>query len=122
MLEEVKAFQKKWNAPVGVEAVQGFQAVPQMLRVQDPTLSVFDLTPIGDKYTRAQPASVAWAGGRILIPRAEKPWIRPYVGEMRSFTGLGDAHDDQVDMTTHGWNVLYREAPAGQEGAVEGGW
>lgn len=46
-------------------------------------------------------------------------WLDPYLDEMRKFTGLNDAHDDQVDMTAHGWNTLYREIPVSRTGRIE---
>ncbi len=79
-----------------VEAVGGFKAVPQMLRVQDPNLDVVDITPIGDKFTRALPVAAAWRDGRVRLPGAAS-WLEDFLDEVKIFTGLKDIHDDQVD-------------------------
>jgi hypothetical protein len=73
-----------WNAPVVVEAVGGFKAVPQMLKEIEPRLRVrharmgapeegeegsarVSNIPV-NKFLRAQPAAAAWNAGRIRIP------------------------------------------------------
>jgi predicted phage terminase large subunit-like protein len=116
--------------PIAVEAVGGFVAVPQMLRAAAPALRVLPLGEVGtpgyrlvraDKFTRAQPVSHAWRGTteagketprRVLVP-IDAPWVHALITECQAFTGLGDAHDDQVDCLSHGWNRLYQERPAG---------
>lgn len=92
------------NAPVHVESVGGFKAIPQMLRALGLT-RVVEIEPIGDKFTRAQPAAAAWADGRILVPDDNPPWLGPFLDEVARFTGVNDAHDDQVDGLSHGWNA-----------------
>lgn len=121
VIAELRRLQQKWRCPIGVEAVGGFKAVPQMMRAMDPMLDVFDITPMGDKFTRALPVSAAWLDGRVRVPD-KATWMRAFLDEVGTFTGVGDAHDDQVDVLAHGWNALYREAPARQQGAVTGGW
>lgn len=49
-----------------------------------------------DKFSRAQWVAAAWNEGRILVPR-EAPWLRAFVDEIGSFTGVADKSDDQVD-------------------------
>jgi hypothetical protein len=113
--------------PVAVEAFGAFQAIPQMLREQAPGLRLLELGGDpkepkaklyrADKFTRAQPASRAWKGdvgkpGRIRIPH-DAAWAHAWIQEHNDFTGLGDLHDDQVDTTSHGFNRLYQEKPAG---------
>lgn len=102
--------QEKWsktsmtmNAPILVESVGGFKAVPQMLRAIDQRLEIVEITPDTDKFTRAQPAAAAWNRGRIRVP-AQAPWLAPFKSEVLAFTGVNDLHDDQVDMLSHGWN------------------
>jgi predicted phage terminase large subunit-like protein len=51
---------------------------------------------VSDKFTRAQPVSAAWTAGKIMLPR-QANWLDPFVSEIVSFTGVRDAHDDQVD-------------------------
>lgn len=82
--------QRFWNAPVVVEAVAGFKALPQMLAEIEPMLRLrvasmgmpasdsaaerVSNAPV-DKYLRAQPAAAAWNSGRIRIPLdAECEW------------------------------------------------
>jgi hypothetical protein len=73
-----------WGAPVVVESVGGFKAVPQMLRELEPGLRVMQArmgvpddgtqaadrvsNAPADKFLRAQPAAAAWNTGRILVP------------------------------------------------------
>jgi hypothetical protein len=57
-----------------------------------------------DKLSAAEATSVAWNRGQIPLPAntpQEEPakWLGPYIEEVRSFTGVGDANDDQVDGT-----------------------
>lgn len=73
-----------WNAPIVVEAVGGFKAVPQTLKeieprlrlliakMGDPSVGDKDAARISnapvDKFLRAQPAAAAWNRSRILVP------------------------------------------------------
>lgn len=53
-----------------------------------------------DKYTRALDAIPSFATGLVRLPaQDEAPWRSEYDRELLSFTGRGDAHDDQVDPT-----------------------
>ena len=49
-----------------------------------------------DKFVRSQPVAQAWNDGRVLVPR-QAPWLKAFVDELGSFTGVGDRHDDAVD-------------------------
>lgn len=102
--------QARYRLLVAVEAVAGFKAVPQMLREAAPGLRILEISPRGDKFTRAQAYSAAWKAGRVLVPVGELG-VDEFITEHQAFTGLGDAHDDQVDCGAHGWNTLYREVP-----------
>lgn len=51
----------------------------------------------GDKFARAQPVAAAVNAGRFLLPAQKADWHDAFVSELANFTGLGDAHDDQVD-------------------------
>lgn len=100
----------KWGAPIAVESVAGFKAVPQMLRAIDKTLKLFDAPALGDKFTRALPASAAWndpEGGRIRVPNdvQNAPWVHDFLAEVEKFTGVKDKHDDQVDAMAHAFNA-----------------
>ncbi len=104
LVQDLLSLQQRFgNAPVGVEAVGGFKAIPQMLKSLG-LKRVYEITPVGDKFTRAQPAAAAWADGRILVPDDSPPWLAPFLDEIAAFTGVKDAHDDQVDGLSHGWN------------------
>lgn len=100
----------KWGAPVAVEAVGGFKAVPQMLRNLDRRLRVIEAPALGDKFTRALPVSAAWNDGRIRIP-ADAPWRHDFLAEVEKFTGVKDAHDDQVDALAHCYNSAQMLVP-----------
>lgn len=65
-----------------------------------------------DKFTRAQPVSAAWNAGKVMMPRnaqacsreslngkgsAPAPWADMFLGEVLTFTGVKDKHDDMVD-------------------------
>jgi len=99
-------WQAEWgNAPIHVEAVAGFKAIPQMLQAIDSEIQVRSIRPVGDKFTRAQPAASAWNTGRLLVPSNSPPWLGAFLDEVMNFTGVNDAHDDQVDALAHGWNA-----------------
>ncbi len=96
----------KWGAPIAVEAVAGFKAVPQMLRNLDKRLKVIEAPALGDKFTRALPVSAAWndpEGGRIRVPQ-HADWLADFLNEIEKFTGVKDAKDDQVDAMAHCYN------------------
>ncbi len=60
-----------------------------------------------DKFVRAQPVAAAWNAkpGKILVPR-NAPWADAFVSEVVSFTGVNDAHDDQVDALAAAYDAL----------------
>lgn len=103
----------RWGAPIAVEAVAGFKAVPQTLRALDPRLDIIEVNPQGDKFTRALPVAAAWNRGRVRVPM-HAPWLVDFLAEVKRFTGLGDVHDDQVDMLSTAWHGLLESM-----GAVE---
>jgi predicted phage terminase large subunit-like protein len=104
----LRALQMQWHlAPIYVEAVAGFKAVPQLLRENDPSLAVFEAPTLGDKWQRAQLVSAAWnaAPSRVLVPMNSPPWLGEFLHELQKFTGVRDTHDDQVDALAHAWNA-----------------
>lgn len=125
-------WQQQYRVLLAIEAVGAFVGVPQMVRKNAPGLRIFEIKPrkegdvvwLGDKYTRAQPVSGAWKdprGCRVQF-QIGATWAPPFIDELHDFTGLGDAHDDQVDILAHAWNVLYRETPSSPDldrGSVE---
>lgn len=56
------------HAPVIVESVGGFKAVPQILKECEPRLKIVPIKPVGDKFTRAQAVAAAWNTGRVFVP------------------------------------------------------
>lgn len=119
LVKKLHQLQIHWNCPVWVESVGAFKAVAQMLRdVSSGTLKVYEVTPEGDKFTRALPVSASWGAGRVLVPRneTEYPWLKDFLAEVKSFTGKGDTHDDQVDALAYAFNAIDRRATAIERG------
>ena len=58
-----------------------------------------------DKFVRAQPVSAAWNDGRVLVPR-NAPWLKAFVDEIGSFSGVGDRRDDQVDALASAFHIV----------------
>lgn len=111
--------EKYWKAPIAVESVQGFKAVPQMLKKIDPRLRIKEVRPVGDKFTRAQPVAAAWNRGKFFVPldativkrrglagRYEVTWADELISEAQVFTGVNDQEDDQIDTIAHGFNTM----------------
>lgn len=111
-VDKLAQFQRGWfHAPVAVEAAGGFKAVPQMLTRLNPGLVVLEVPPRGDKFTRAQPVAAAWKRGAVQCP-SMAPWMPEFLEEVDKFTGVNDAHDDQVDALAHAYNAIaYAPAP-----------
>lgn len=91
--------QRHWGgaAPVAIEAVGGFKAVPQILKEIEPRLRIRPIKPKGDKFTRAQGLAAMWNAGRVYVPLdSELTWntenVRP--------TGERGAFDLPFDPTT----------------------
>lgn len=104
---KLKAFQSAyWGVAIGVEAVGGFKAIPQMLKAEDSSLRLLEIHPLGDKFTRAQPVASAYNAGRLHVP-IDRPWAKTLLKEAEDFTGVNDKTDDQIDTLAHGWNTLY---------------
>lgn len=66
--------------------------------------------PRGDKFVRAQPVAEAWNASRVLVPNDEPQWLAPFLDEVLNFTGVNDAHDDQVDALAAAYDAT--EAPS----------
>ncbi len=92
----------RWShAPIGRYGASGPEAgAVDMLRAgPDGVKQLVRVQAVGDKYVRAQPYAAAWNAGRVLVPEDSRafPWVDEFVAEHMDFTGLKDAHDDQVD-------------------------
>jgi predicted phage terminase large subunit-like protein len=118
-VKRLRALSVRWyGAPINVEAVAGFKAVPQMLKQIDPGLPVTEAPVLGDKRTRAEPAAAAWNQGRLLLPMGNVPWVQPFKRVVKAFTGVGDAEDDDVDALAHGWNAADMKPKTTPRGSV----
>jgi predicted phage terminase large subunit-like protein len=118
LVDQLLRMAKDWGipgtggAPVAIEAVGGFKAVPQMLRELDRRLRIWEINPTTDKFTRAQPCAAAWNDKRVLVPtQGSLPWVDPFVNEVTKFTGVKDPKDDQVDALCHAFNGCGAMAP-----------
>lgn len=80
-----------------------------------------DARPVSaDKFLRAQPVAAAWNAGEVCVLR-DAPWINTFLGEINSFTGVGDEHDDIIDAfaaaydslksSASNWDCLTESAP-----------
>jgi predicted phage terminase large subunit-like protein len=110
----LQTFQARWGNPATwVEAVGGFKAVPQMMIDVDPTLKgrLKEDLPEGDKFQRAQPVASAWNAGRVTILRGA-PWVREFLAEVQSFTGVSDRQDGCVDCLSGAWKVGGTQPPS----------
>lgn len=63
-----------------------------------------------DKFQRAQGVAAAWNIGNVLVPE-QAPWLNKYIDELRDFTGVEDAKDDQVDGTINGFDIFNDPMP-----------
>lgn len=116
LVRELIGLQSRWRAPIVVESQGAFKGVAQTLRSIDRNLNVIEATANsrqlapavrGDKFTRAQPVAAAWNDGRVRAP-IDAEWVEPLLSEVRHFTGIDDAHDDQVDALAYLWNMGQR--------------
>ena len=113
VIERCASWQQQYGIPLWVEGVGGFAAMPSMIRALRPTMDVRTIPREfmkGGKLERATPLSVAWNDegdatrpARIQVPTGA--WWNGYIDVFRDFTGINDAHDDDVDWTAHAWNL-----------------
>lgn len=116
------AWHRDYGIPLWVEGVGGFAALPDLARSIVPELPI-QVIPRhlmkGGKLERATPWSVAWndpgdpltgRAPRVQVPRGAA-WSG-FIDEHRDFTGVNDAHDDQVDWAAHAFNIGARDDTA----------
>lgn len=72
-------------------------------------IPVKDIPAKEDKFVRAQAAAAAWNSGRLFVPAENKPWLSSFITEILCFTGLDDAHDDQVDALAAAYHPLSKK-------------
>jgi predicted phage terminase large subunit-like protein len=83
-------------------------------RVIQKGLAIEVIDPDGDKFTRAIDFAAAWNAGRVLVPSpevveadpVEYDWVSDYLDVVRAFTGVKDAHDDDVDASVAAYDLL----------------
>jgi predicted phage terminase large subunit-like protein len=111
--------QARYGVPVVVEETAQSMPIIEHLRMNG--VVVRAVRPLGDKFTRSQPAATAWNAGRIRVPLAMVPWLAAFLSELAAFTGTdADVHDDQVDALAYAWMVLLhsREPDDDDEGST----
>jgi hypothetical protein len=125
----IRRVREKYPLPVWLEGVGGFALVPDAVRMADRSLPIrlipSRMVRSGDKKARSMGLSVCWNDpvkrgdeARFAVPMGnegcfdDETWD-DYIDEFRDFTGLGDKHDDQVDWTSHAFNLGYRQANVG---------
>lgn len=80
---------------------------------------IVELKPNGDKLSRAIATSGPLAAGQVFFPE-RAPWRPALEEELLVFTGVDDAHDDQVDAVTYGIAIFQeREAPEDPDEPIE---
>jgi predicted phage terminase large subunit-like protein len=85
----------------GLESVAFQRLLVREAREHPGLPPIRELRPRGrGKLERALPAVVKGEGGKIFLP-AEAPWLDDFILELTSFTGDGDACDDQVDALSY---------------------
>ncbi len=95
--------QRHGGVTLHIEASRDGKQIKRALEAIDRRLSLAEVPPVGDKYTRAMPAVAAWNAGRIRIPAQSSTWVTDLIHETEKFTGVADAHDDQVDALAYAW-------------------
>jgi len=60
-----------------------------------------------NKVLSSQEYAAAWNDGRVRLPEGA-PWLPQFLAEHQRFTGVKDAHDDQVDAGGNLFTVLTR--------------
>lgn len=112
VLRAARKIRERWPLPLRIECVGGFALLPDSIAMIDPLMPVEPIPAHflrGDKIARAAAYAEAWNSGRWAVPIGED-WDE-YIDEHMEFTGLNDAHDDEVDASAHGWNLGWRGEP-----------
>jgi predicted phage terminase large subunit-like protein len=104
------------------------KGVTDLLTAMKPSLRLEGVSVSGDKFVRALAVAAAWNGdpatgraGRVFVPRSA-PWLDTFVSELAGFTGINDAHDDQVDALAAAYDALATSAPIAASTAGERRW
>lgn len=115
------AFQRRrGGGALYLEASRDGKSIAKALRAIAPELVLHELAPRGDKFVRAQPLATAWNEGRVRVPTTAA-WLPEYLDVFGRFTGVSDAHDDDVDATAHAWNAAITASDPGDERTTRAG-
>jgi len=68
------------------------------------------IQPRDDKFVRALAVSEAWNEGRVLLPMTA-PWLADFMSIVLGFTGVNDAHDDDVDALAAAFDLANKPRP-----------
>jgi hypothetical protein len=115
----VLAWQRSFGGtPLHIEATRDGRDLGAALQRIAPGLAIAYVGATGDKFLRAQPSAAAWNAGRIRVPVDARTMrsttdddLSDFVRVTTRFTGMGDAHDDDVDALSHAWSVAQTPAP-----------
>jgi hypothetical protein len=109
LLDYLEALQSTMfpGAPVVLEEVSAFKALSQVAARLNKQLTLYSVTPKGNKYLRAQPTAAAWNAGHIRTP-LEGAWVADFHHEMRRFTGKAGGKDNRVDALTQMFDAAER--------------
>lgn len=93
------------------------KGVADFMIEQEPRIKLEVIPMAGDKFVRAQPCAAAWCAGKVLVPE-KAPWVDAFLSELGSFTGVEDAHDDQVDALAAAYDLLAPNSAADKLRAI----
>lgn len=108
---QVLAWQRSFGGtPLHIEATRDGRDLGAALQRISPGLLIRYVAATGDKFLRAQPSAAAWNAGRIRVPVDARTMrsttdddLANFVRVTTRFSGMGDAHDDDVDALSHAW-------------------
>lgn len=111
---EVRQALAQFKGPIRFYATGPEEGVVDFIRDPPNPINIDVLRPNGDKFTRSIPFAAGWNAGDVLIPSpelvSEQPgrygWVNEFLDELKVFTGVKDAHDDQVDASAAGYDAL----------------
>lgn len=116
---QVLAWQRGFGGtPLHIEATRDGRDLGAALQRIAPGLVIRYVAATGDKFLRAQPSAAAWNTGRIRVPVDSRTMrsttdddLASFVRVVTRFSGMGDAHDDDVDALSHAWACAASSAP-----------
>lgn len=116
---QVLAWQRGFGGtPLHIEATRDGRDLGAALQRIAPGLVIRYVAATGDKFLRAQPSAAAWNTGRIRVPvdcrtmrSTTDDDLASFVRVVTRFSGMGDAHDDDVDALSHAWACAASSAP-----------